>query len=47
METKRINVDAPIKTYHKLKSKAAKEGKTVKDVVLALVDLYLTGKVKI
>jgi len=47
MDTKRINVYAPIKVYQSLKSKAAKENKTVTDVVLELVDMYLTGKVKL
>ena len=47
METKRINAYAPIKTYQALKAKAAKENMTITDVVLALVDLYLKGKVKL
>ena len=46
-DQKRINVWAPIRTYNRLKAKAAREGKTVTEVVLSLVDLYLAGKVKV
>ena len=46
-DKKRINVWAPIKVYQKLHAKAIRENRTVTGVVLELVDMYLTGKVKL
>jgi len=39
--TKRLNVEIPISVHRALKVKASSEGKTIKELMMALFDEYL------